>query len=672
MPHFVVLILGLVGAVPAETSSTAPPEPVSAGSESVVVTASKYPLPLDDLPSAVTIIDRPQIDAAPATTVAELLAATAGVFLYDLNANGTSPVTDLRGFYSVGETSYLLVSIDGMPVNELDTDGVDWTRIALADVERIELLRGPVSAQYGNIGMTGVVNIVTSQAPAGLHGRASLGTGNYGSQSTRFGLTHGGSKLQTSLGVEHQSLDGWRENSRFDQTLVTAALQPPRLEWAAGRSLTTRFSAGFQDSERGDPGAVVEGQDQQRSFAPNDRNDARRWRIDGGAKLALANDKAIEADLRWQDKSQEVVKTVFGQTPLHQLEAESLGLGIRYRQSLAHARLLLGIEGEQGKLDSRYDLRDPIKTRSSAHSTRQTLAAFGWIDIPLSTSWGLTAALRHDRIEGELSRATVPSTSTTKTATSPSLAVNRRFARGGNAWVSWSRSFKAPTMEQLFDLRPYVFFDPDSGTFFPLVLSNAAIEPLRAKNFEIGLRAPITPRYVVDAVLYHSDVTNEIGFDATSFKFANIAASVHRGLELNISAEIGKKLRGRLGATWTQARFDGGTNDKNQINGVPEQVATAGFSWQPTQRFSLGVEAAHVRKQFVDEANRVPIDTYSLVHLKANYRWQRWGVELMSRNLFDTRFVATGFLAPDQSGEFVPNLYPGAPRTIETRISFNY
>ena len=672
MRYFVGLVVGLFGAVFLEPCALAQEEPADSGSETVVVTANKYPLPLDELPSAVTVIERAQIEASPVNTVAELLATTAGVHFYDLNANGTSPVTDLRGFNSVGETSYLLVSIDGIPVNELDTDGIDWTRIALSDVERIELLRGPVSAQYGNIGMAGVVNIVTADTPDGFDARAATGAGSYGARSTRFGLGHGDSRARVSFRAERSSLDGWRENSGFDQTLITAMVRPRIKQWADGRSLTTRLSAGFQDSERGDPGAVLQGQDPRRSFAPNDRNDARRLRLDAGAEWRLSETRTIDVDARWQDKSQEVVKTIFGQTPLHQLETASAGLGLRYRQPLGRARLLLGLEGERGSLDSRYDLRSPITVRNTAQSTRQSVAAFGWLDTPLSPRWSVTTALRYDRIDGDLNRASVLSTSTRKTAMSPSVAINWRFTSGGNAWFSWSKSFKAPTMEQLFDLRPYVFFDPDSGEFFPQVLSNAAIEPLRAKNVEIGLRAPLAQRYIVDVVLYHSDVTNEVGFDAASFKFANIAASIHRGFECNLSTELTPQLKARLGATWTQARFEGGPNDGNQINGVPEQIATAGFNWRATPRFGLGLEASHVRRQFVDEANQVPIDEYTLVHLRANYRMKRWGLEVSARNLFDTEFVATGFLGPDDTGSFVPNLYPGSPRTIEARITLGY
>src|SRR4029079_7268021 len=107
--------------------------------EEIVVTAPKTPVAVEDTPSALTVLTAEDIALSGATTLHSLLLHAGGRFhVYDPTGTGTGAVVDLRGFYSAGETSYVLLSIDGLTVNDVDTDVVDWNLVDLDRVQRIE------------------------------------------------------------------------------------------------------------------------------------------------------------------------------------------------------------------------------------------------------------------------------------------------------------------------------------------------------------------------------------------------------------------------------------------------------------------------------------------------------------------------------------------------------
>jgi iron complex outermembrane receptor protein len=114
-----------------------------------------------------------------------------------------------------------------------------------------------------------------------------------------------------------------------------------------------------------------------------------------------------------------------------------------------------------------------------------------------------------------------------------------------------------------------------------------------------------------------------------------------------------------------QAQFDGGPNDGNQINGVPEWLWAGSVTWNPHPAWTVSIEGQHVRDQYFDEANREAIGSYTLVNLALGWKRGPWSVEVRGRNLLDEEYVSTGFMAPAESGAFVPYHYPGAPRTAE-------
>src|SRR5437879_3897357 len=130
--------------------------------EEVVVSSTRLPsekVSIYDLPNKITVITADQIRKSGAKTVQEAIQYETGVVLYDQNGNPFQSTVDLRGFSGQPFPS-TSVFLDGVRINEPDTNGMNLDLIPLESIERIEIIPGP-SAIYGKNALGGVINIIT-------------------------------------------------------------------------------------------------------------------------------------------------------------------------------------------------------------------------------------------------------------------------------------------------------------------------------------------------------------------------------------------------------------------------------------------------------------------------------------------------------------------------------
>lgn len=141
-----------------------------------VVTATRIPTALERIPAGVTVIDRETIERRGYQTLAETLAAVPGFRLRSSGGPGAETLAFIRG----AETRHTLVLLDGVPINDPSNPGglFDFGKDSLGDVERIEIVRGPMSTLYGSGAIGGVINIITRRAePGRVSGSAQVGAG---------------------------------------------------------------------------------------------------------------------------------------------------------------------------------------------------------------------------------------------------------------------------------------------------------------------------------------------------------------------------------------------------------------------------------------------------------------------------------------------------------------
>lgn len=147
-------------------------EEKAVGLGEVVVTATRTEKSVDDIPLPVTIIGKEEMQQKAMVRLNEVLAEQPGIILTEDHGTGIQ----LQGF----EAKYTLILIDGEPVIGRSSGTLELSRITMANVERVEILKGPSSSLYGSEAMAGVVNIITKRPPKGKQMGASVryGTNN--------------------------------------------------------------------------------------------------------------------------------------------------------------------------------------------------------------------------------------------------------------------------------------------------------------------------------------------------------------------------------------------------------------------------------------------------------------------------------------------------------------
>ncbi|MGH7545290.1 MAG: TonB-dependent receptor plug domain-containing protein [Gemmatimonadota bacterium] len=203
----------------------------------IVVTVTRLPIPREAAAAHVTVITGEELRARGVDHVLEAFRTLPGAAVVQSGSFGGATSLFLRG----GESDYVQVLVDGVPVNE-PGGAFNFATLTADNVERIEVVRGPASALYGSDAMTGVVQIFTRRGEGAP--RVSLGfkAGTFGTVGWNADLSGGGEATEYAFSLSRFSSDGILEfNNDYQNTVLSGrvGLNPdPRTEAA----LTFRYS----------------------------------------------------------------------------------------------------------------------------------------------------------------------------------------------------------------------------------------------------------------------------------------------------------------------------------------------------------------------------------------------------------------------------------------------
>lgn len=238
-------------------ASTAHAEPVAQLSP-VVVTANRVPTALEQTGSAVTVITAEQMQRRGITRVYDALKTAPGVTVSRNGGIGGVSTLRIRG----SNPGQVRVMVDGVLINDpSNVDGsVDFNHMTTANIERIEIVRGPQSTLYGSDAIGGVINIITRKggtpehtafAEAGSFHTLRSGVGSHGSIGAwDYGLA--AEHMQTH-GFSHSSAGSEKDGAESDTV-------NGRLGYALSESLSLDASGGFSRIYSGfDPSTTTDG-----------------------------------------------------------------------------------------------------------------------------------------------------------------------------------------------------------------------------------------------------------------------------------------------------------------------------------------------------------------------------------------------------------------------------
>ncbi len=170
----------------------------------VVITATRTPARASEVVAEVSVIDRAALDRAPGRTLAELLAGYAGIQFSSNGGLGKTASLFMRGL----EARHTLLLVDGVRVGSATVGSPSLDNLPLEAVERIEIVRGPMSSLYGNGAMGGVIQVFLRKGGQGVTANAKATAGSHGYGQLAAGATFGDGRIDAAAQLQRTEVTG--------------------------------------------------------------------------------------------------------------------------------------------------------------------------------------------------------------------------------------------------------------------------------------------------------------------------------------------------------------------------------------------------------------------------------------------------------------------------------
>ena len=644
--------------------------------QEIVVTAARQEEPRDQASAAVTVLDRGAIERLPATSLAELLGFVPGVtMMFDSGASGIPMVTS-RGFFGGGEVEYVKLLTDGVPVGDAESGNVDWQRFRAADIDRIEILHGPGSALYGDTALGGVIQVFTRQpAKDEERGELRLSSGSFGARDfdASYGTELRGTRVDARAGSWRTG--GFRQHASTDDRIVQLLIE--RL----GDRSRGRVDVTSDRQNRHQPGALTRGEiaadrDQSNSLFRFDDQKTTRTRL--AAAYDSFGDTPIRATIYGAQRDDDNLRTLllapgFGTSAFRALTTRAGGGTFEASRESARGTLRAGADVERATLSGRYaSVSASGQTGgiiASERGSRDRVGLFvtgGWA---VSDRVRLTAGLRRDDIHDDLTATTTAGLARREalSAWSPRAGLNVHFGPATTPFSFFaqaSSAFKAPTLDQLFDPRPYP--NGRGGTF---TISNSHLRPQRAHNVEAGLSRS-SPWSSWSVVAYRMRVTDEIDFDPQTFTYKNIGSSLHRGVEASVDLAKTARISPQFTYAWTRVADTAAPS--RQLKNIPEQTAQLLLR----ARISAATQADLVYRWrsslTLDDAGTFSTPAVSRVDLRVGHDVRGLRLQADLLNVLNAHYNELGYVLLDFKGRPTPLEYPAPGRALRLGVIWTF
>ena len=652
-PASALLLLPLTTSVAAQTGAT-DDRTVELQQPVLTVSAPRLERELLTTPMAVSVVDEDDIhQGQQRVRLDESLARVPGVFIQNRDNFAQGARVSIRGFGARAPFGVrgITILVDGIPYT-LPDGQAQLDAIDLDNAEQIEVIRGPAAVQYGNAA-GGVIAVTTANGRnAGDDSttlRAGFGSDGYNKQSLSTGGEHDGWAYH--LGASRLELAGYRDHSRTEKRLLNASLSR---DLGDQRRLTAIIN--LLDNPRSeDPGGLTQEQ------VDEDRRQAGRFTedYDTGQEVDQQvvglqyedlgfgpGELYLKGFTTWRDFEQQLP---YPGDSLIDYRRHHFGGSAEYHQRFNFAGIALdsmvGIDGARQEDDRhRRDVAfDGSVTGEVADETQTatSLGIFAQGDLALNERWTLSAGGRFDRIDMEIDDDYGvdgdQSGERTFHETNGSVGLSYRFHPFHQVYANTSTAFETPTFSE--------FANPAGGGF------NPEVEPQESWSRELGVRGTLPVGLDYDVTLFSIDVDDELvpyeieGSDRTFYE--NLGDTSREGLEVALGWQPSGRLELHTALTLAHYEFDqvsGRELDGNRLPGLPETTWVNQLTWygkgsQDTRYFAT-LETQYVGDMVADNANRVDVDSYWLVNLRAGDGWRLGGNQILStylgiRNLLD-------------------------------------
>jgi iron complex outermembrane recepter protein len=687
------VLLGAFVAATFEANAENPSGPLHA--DPLVVTATRIEQSEFDLPFSIDSIGRQDIhDLQPRVNISESLVRVPGVLALPRQNYAQDLQISIRGFGAragFGIRGIRLLA-DGIPATMPDGQG-QAANFDLESAQRIEVLRGPFSAIYGNAS-GGVIQVFSAEGSTEPTIEAGLMSGSYG--TTRTGVKIGGEPGSLNMLVSGSRFDsdGYRDHSTVTRDTASA-----RLRWLteAGSRVTLLANSLHQRDTQDPLGLTRSMLEQNPSQAGSGAETFNTRKSIGHAQVGLTLEQRLANDTTLtftgyggqRDVRQYLAFAGAGPTQsggVIDLDRGFYGLGVRWTQRLRLAEqplnLTLGAdhnnmaERRRGFINDNGITGDLRRDEDDRVYDLDQYLQFEWNFAP---RWQISAGLRHSRVVFDskdyyITGPTNPddSGSTVYEKTNPMLGWLYAWRETVNFYLNAGQGFETPTFAELA-------YRPDGSAGL-----NFALRPSASRNVEAGIKAYVNSVTRVNAALFRIRTEDEIVAGPSPapgrLAFMNAPRTARDGLELSVDNHLGHHVQAYLAFTYLDARFEDYVNFSGAnlfgkpIPGVPRTSLYGELRWRPFLGMLTVLEARHLSAIPVDDANTDTAAAYTVVNWRIG--WEKnshgWGLRPFLRidNLLDKKYVGSVIVNANNGAYFEP-----APRrhyTLGLQVHFEF
>ena len=562
----------------------------------IVITGTLLPRAVGSEIAATSVLTRVDIERSGARDLIAALNLLGTALVEQQGGPGTAAVVRLRG----ADSRDTLVLVDGVPLTDVTSGLASLSQLSTDAIERIEVVRGNLSALYGANASGGVVQIFTRRGSTVPQAQVGFGVGSHGTRSANATLAAGTQQLRGRITLGTERSDGFSAANPAIAPNANPDDDGHRRRHAA-LALDFTPAAGQQ---LGLDVRVLSGRvayDDASSFAaPADTHLSRILQ----RGLTLRGNHAVNErwSLAWHaadsdEVRSDVVNTTFG--------ASDFGNTLHSRAMSLHARGVV-MDGWTASLGAER-LAQSTENTTYVRPDRDTDVLR--LGLQHDAAWGsFQANLRHDR------------TSDFGGATSGLVGATWRFAPQFSAIASVANSFTPPTLDFLyFDCSPFGF-----------ACSNPNLRPERSRNADVALQWA-DGMSVVRATAFAARYRDKIANDA-NFIPQNLARLRNSGLELAARTQLGRWAI--AGEATLQNMVDADTGARS-LRRPRQQAAVRTY-------YDAGAFGAGAALRFIgarsDFGNMV-LASHALVDLNARWRFaSQWTAAASLGNLFDKSY----------------------------------
>lgn len=595
--------LSLVPFVVASSVNAQESQDSSSEIEEILVSAALIPIVASRSANAITVIDSEQIKLRAAQSVSDLLRDVPGLAVSSYGALGSLTSIRARG----SESNHLVVLIDGVEVNDpSQSDMLNWGTLSAADIERIEIIRGPQSSIRGSDAVAGVVNIITFEANQALSADVFTEYGSRATSKNGFSLGHKSGKFSVRFGASHLETDGINIQPSTGDDID--GYQNTGINLKAGYqysdqlnlSLTSRKTNGMNEFD-GFP--EVQSSDFNRfhnKFTADYNSADGLW----SHAVSLA-DSDFENDNFKQENSQTLAN---GSTSSNKQNYQYIGS--RFWQA-KDQRLSLALEREKEEYQQRGGWAFGADADKLVSRKTESVAVEYRFDPIESVTLAASARKDDNDFFGK------SYTQRLEVVFQQSDTLRLRGA--------WGTAVKNPTFTELYGI--YSGFQ-----------SNPNLKPEESESWELGLDTTLSDeRIQLGATYFNAHLKDEIGsscdanWTCTPINIEGI--SDRQGVELSSSFAVSDSLQVNAAYTYTDSEDPAGVEEQLRA----KHIGSINVAWQVKSDTKVNINVQHNGSQTdYGFPNPVMLDAYTLVNLNANYSASdKMDVYLSLNNLFD-------------------------------------